>query len=147
MLTVTTKADFGDVVAGLRAVRGAQPPHRVLKQFVVADQRDHAKKRSGPDGTWAPRALSTVRKMRLERVRRRPLGKLVTAGAVRYSANRRAIIGESKIPGISVAQQEGARVGRGVTLKARPFLWLSARLLDQSAAAVADTYGDRFGGL
>lgn len=146
MLGVTTKADFSDVLAGLTAAKDTPAPHRELKKFVVADQRDHAKTHSGPDGKWAPRALATVQKMRAEHVRRRPLGKLVVGGAVKYSATPRAIVGESKIPGISVAQQEGERVGRGVKLKARAFLWLSRSLLDTSARFIADSYAQRFGG-
>lgn len=144
MLSVTTSADFSDVLAGLGAVKAGASPHRTVKQFLVEDQRDHAAKREGPEGAWAPRALATVQKMRIERVRRRPLGKLLGAG-VAYRANRGAVVGTSKVKWSS-AQQDGGRVGRGVTLKARPFLWLSRSLLDQSTTFIAGTYAKRFGG-
>jgi phage gpG-like protein len=144
-MLVTTKADFSNVLAGLAAMQRGRSPHHELKQLVDADQRDHAKKRSGPEGAWAPRAPSTVRKMRLDGVRRRPLGKLVQRGAVSYRATKTGVIGTSKIKWSGV-HQDGGRVGRGSVLKARPFLWLSKSLLVTSERLLTNVYVRRFGG-
>lgn len=146
MLPLKLHVDFSDVVAGLDnlARLPAARIHRELKPLVRADQAEHASKRTGPGGRWAPRALATVEKMRLEHVRRRPLGKL-TGGGVSYRSTASAITATSKIPWSGV-HQEGGRVGRGAEVPARPFLWISDALLHDSQRLVVDQLAAAFGG-
>lgn len=143
-MEVVVKADFSDALAGLDAMGRATSPHRELKELVIEDQRDHAKRREGPDGAWKPRALPTIRKMRLQGIRRRPLGKLLGAG-VSYRANRAGVVGESKVAWSGV-HQDGGRVGRGATVPARPFLWLSQKLLEVGERLLVNVKLRAFGG-
>ncbi|HWU91602.1 MAG TPA: hypothetical protein VN253_30250 [Kofleriaceae bacterium] len=144
MTAIVHRTSFQAVFAGLDGIaRAGRGIHRELKKLVQDDQRDHAKQRTGPSGLWAPRALATVRRMRLEGVRRRPLGKLLGAG-VSYRANRAQIVGESKIKWSGV-HQEGGKVGRGATVPARPFLWLSEAMIERALAYVADVRVRGFG--
>jgi hypothetical protein len=130
---VSATLDIGDVEKGLdameRRARALGPAFKELKTPFRADQRDHAKKRRGPFAAWARRAPSTLAAYRARGTGRvpRPLGKLLSA--VKYTADATGIAGESIIAW-SAAHMDGATVGRGVKIKARPSLWLSRKLLD-----------------
>lgn len=110
---------------------------RELKPIVRADQRDHAKQQAGPDGRWQKRAVSTLASFKRgksgRRLTKRPLGKLVQA--VTYKASRFGVIAESRVPWSGV-HQWGGTVGRGSVIPARPFLWISEKLLKAAADAI-----------
>lgn len=113
--------------------RGQNPAQamRVIRKEMSRDTRDHADRKQGPDGAWAPRAASTAAKVRRGSGRaRRPLGRLPSA--VQYLAERSRVVGRS-IVRWSGSQQEGDLVGNGAQIPARPFLWISDRLLETSA--------------
>lgn len=105
---------------------------RELKKPLRADQRAHARDQAGPDGKWPKRKLGG---------RRRVLGKL--PNAVRVVARRGMVSAESRVPW-SGAHQDGDKVGRGATLPARRFLWISDDMLqlanDHAAERVAGAY-------
>ena len=140
--------DFGDVEKGLDAMGRARvlaPAFKELKKPLRLDQRDHSKKREGPAGAWAPRAASTLERMRHGGKRaRKPLGRL--SGAVTYSATSNSVSGVSRAPW-SGAHQDGARVGHGSRLPVREFLWISDEMLTVAentlGSAVVRAYGGR----
>ncbi|MDQ3295077.1 MAG: phage virion morphogenesis protein [Myxococcota bacterium] len=117
---------------------------RDLKKPMRLDQREHAKDRSGPLGSWAARAPTTLAKLRSggRRLRKRPLGRLTTA--VTYRATRTGLMAESRVAWSGV-HQEGGRVGRGSVIPARPFLWISDELLRKAEDAVTSAILLAFG--
>jgi phage gpG-like protein len=130
-LFVAATLDLGDVFRGLDAMarrgRALGPVFRELKKPLRADQKDHSKKREGPSALWAPRAASTMARMRIGGHRaRKPLGRLT--GAVSYFADATAVRGISRVLWSGI-HQDGGTVGHGSRLPARPFLWISDDLL------------------
>lgn len=135
MLKLVSKLDAREVEKSLaeleRRGQNPLPAMRVIRMEMRTDQRDHASGKEGPDGKWPPRSAATIKAARKGSGRpRRFMGRLTTA--VDYLAQHKQVIGRSKIPW-SGAHQEGATVGKGVKLPARPFLWISDRLLEVSA--------------
>lgn len=124
--------DLGDVEKGLDAMvrRGwAQgAAFSVLKQPLRLDQRDHAKKRQGPHGPWAPQAASTrARRLSSPKHRaKRLLGRV--PGAVTYTSTSDSVSGTSRLAWSGV-QADGGVVGHGARLPAREFLWISNAML------------------
>lgn len=148
-LYVFATIDIGDVEKGLEAMerraRALGPAFVELKTPLRLDQRDHAKKRQGPESIWAPRAQSTVARLATGGHRpKRLLGKL--PGAVTYSADATGVRGVSRARW-SAAQAEGASVGHGARLPSRPFLWISddmfAKAENVLGAALVRAYGGR----
>jgi hypothetical protein len=130
-LYVSATVDISDVEKGLDAASSASrqlgPAFKAIKKPMREDQRDHGKRQRGPFGSWARRSPRTLAFYRSHHKRvPRPLGRLSTA--VAYKANSLGVTGESRAKW-SDAQQSGGVVGRGVHLRARPFLWLSTKLL------------------
>jgi len=128
---VAATLDIGDVEEGLAAMQrrahALGPAFRELKTPLRLDQRDHSKKREGPSAMWAPRAASTMAKLRAGgRRAKKPLGKL--SGAVAYTATATAVRARSRVLWSGV-HQDGGTVGRGARLLARPFLWISDDML------------------
>lgn len=123
--------DLGDVDKGLDAMTRRSVIATALKDLKVPmrlDQRDHAKAKSGPDGSWAPRAASTLAS-RARAKRKLPaklLGRLPTA--VGYKATLGEVIAESRVAW-SAIHQDGGTAGRGARIPARPFLWISDKLM------------------
>lgn len=117
---------------------------RILKPDLRADQKDHAARASGPDGAWPARATATASKLarssrrylgkRRRKSSKRPLGRLVTA--VMYMASNAGLVARSRVPWSGV-HQEGGKVGRGATIPARPFLWISERMLIRSVEVIS----------
>lgn len=129
-IAIRTRVDLRDVNAGFaEAHRELRAVGRDLVKPMRADQRAHAKAQEGPEAKWPPRASSTVAKMRAQGRRRRPLGRLSTA--VTYRATSHAVIAESRAKWSGV-HQDGGTVGRGSKIPARPFLWISDRLIDEA---------------
>lgn len=141
---------FDDALAkALRAAKDLRPAYREIRKPFREDQREHAKKAEGPDGSWAPLAQSTLarrardakakrhaaggktgrakraRRRRRTLKQRRVLGRLPTMLDVRIT--RMSLIATSKVPW-GDAHFSGATVGKGVKLPARPFLYVSDAL-------------------
>lgn len=125
------------------------PAFRELRRPLRDDQRSHARAEEGPAGAWPARSPLTEarRRARNRRVRitkamqtiaprrfvrrstpARLLGRLPSAIIV--TAGDLFIRAVSRAPWSGV-HQHGGRAGRrrGVTIPARPFLWLSSQLL------------------
>lgn len=139
--------DMGEVErsfdAMIRRGRNLGQAFRVIKPEMRADQRDHARAGEGPEGAWEPLAQSTLEKRAsMGRLRRRPLGRLTAA--VTYAASKDGVIARSKVPW-SGAHQDGAVVGRGSHLPARPFLWLSDKLISKAKEVIARVVEDAWG--
>ncbi len=139
---------MGDVDKGLdataRRARALGPAFRDLKKPMREDQKDHGRRQRGPFGTWARRAPSTLAAYRARRKRiPRPLGKLLSA--IQYKADAGGVSGESRVKW-SLAHMDGATVGRGAKLKARPFMWISRKLLDIAEGVIGKRLLSAFGG-
>jgi hypothetical protein len=148
-LYVAATVDISDVEKGLDAAQrrghNLKPAFAELKKPMRDDQRDHGKRQRGPFGSWARRSPNTLAFYRSHGRGRvpRPLGRLSTA--VKYTATAFGLSGESRAKW-SEAQQEGGTVGRGVRLRARPFLWLSTKLLDLTEEVIERTILGAYGG-
>ena len=123
------------------------PAFRELRKPMRGDQRDHAKAQRGPDGAWPARSPITEerRRGRNRGVRTTAAMRTVSLGKFRKRSTPKKILG--RIPQAVVttvgelyvrtrslvkwsrAHQLGLRVGSGVTLKARRFLWLGEQLI------------------
>lgn len=129
---ISATIDIGDVEKGLdateRRARTLGPAFRELKKPMRLDQREHGKQQRGPFGTWARRAQSTLASYRARKKRvPRPLGRLL--GAIAYQSNAYSVTAESRVKWSDV-HMTGGTVGHGARLKARPFLWISRKLLE-----------------
>jgi phage gpG-like protein len=144
---VIATVDIADVERGLAAMehrsRTLGPVFTGLKKPLRDDQREHKKAKSGPESPWAPRAEST-KHGGTRKLARSLLGRLPSA--VKYSSTPLSVVAESRV-GWSEAHQEGATVGHGARLPARPFLWLSDKLLDIAAEALVAALERAWGGL
>lgn len=112
------------------------------------------KAQQGPDGPWQSLAPSTragriskggrsgkftkrgLLKKRVQKTLSRILSrKLITGAKIKVEPEQMSITANGKVnPGMSGAHQEGAIVGRGSKLPARPFLWVSDSLGESIAA-------------
>jgi phage gpG-like protein len=102
-------------------------PLRIIRKEMRGDQRDHARSKEGPSGKWPARARETVRAARGKGRAKRFMGRLPSA--VDYIAEQRRVVARSKVPW-SGSHMEGDTVGKGVKLPARPFLWISDKLVE-----------------
>lgn len=117
---------------------------KTIRPHMKADQRDHASKQAGPERHWVPRAASTMAKLRRGgRRARRPLGKL--ASAIAYQSSAAGVFATSRVPWSRV-HQDGGRVGRGSLIPARPFLWISDKLLEIAINVIGRHVVKSFGG-
>lgn len=146
---VAATIDIGDVEEGIAAMerraRALGPAFRELQKPMRDDQKDHGKQQRGPFGSWArrsPRTLDFYRSHGRKRIPK-PMGRLISA--VKYASTAYSLSGESRVAW-SGAQQDGGVVGRGARIKARPFLWLSRRLLDIAETIFERTILDGYGG-
>jgi phage gpG-like protein len=144
---VAATVDLRRVERGLRDVlrraERAGPFFRDERKPLRADQRDHAKRRQGPDGSWPARVVTPGKP---RRKRRRLLGRL--PGAVSIAASADAVRAVSKVPWSGV-HQHGGRVGRGARIPARTFLYFSPdylRAMAERFAAYAVAQWGRRGG-
>ncbi len=144
---MSVELDLRDLDAGIRgmleAAKDLRPAYRLLRKPLRQDQKRHFDWREGPSGTWAPRAPASVAKLLSRGGRRKnytkkgrvrkgaarrlgnQLGRLKTALKVRMTKAELSIA--SKVSWAEV-QFFGGTAGRGVTIPARPFLWISAEL-------------------
>jgi phage gpG-like protein len=151
VIDVRLELDARSALAGLdRMAKAGNAPtkaFRALRPVMRADQREHARRAEGPSGKWPARKTRITSRSRGSNGRylsarrrsrglaRRPLGRLTTA--VTYTASKDGLIGRSLVQW-SGAHQWGGRVGNGADLPARPFLWLSDKLVEQSTRMLAD---------
>jgi phage gpG-like protein len=145
---LTAKVNIGDVLKGMAAMErrcGALgDAFRKLRKPMSADQKDHGKRQAGPFGAWARRAPSTLAAYRAKGKRApRPMGRLPRA--ISYTSDQTAVRGASRVRW-SDAHMTGATVGRGVRLKARPFMWLSRSLLDVAEETIGRVLVVAYGG-
>jgi phage gpG-like protein len=160
-LYVSATLDIGDVEQGLEAMQ--RRAHALgaafaeLKGPLRLDQRDHSKRREGPEGAWAPRAASSSAKLRTGRRQRwwsrfrrtkyhRPaklMGRL--SGAVKYTANASGVTGVSRALWSGV-HQDGGTVGHGSRIPARPFLWISDDMLTVAGNTLGNALVRAYGG-
>lgn len=135
---VQGRIDTRQVEAGLVAMgndRAVALAMRALRKPMRVDQRDHARQAEGPEGKWpARRVLARRSRRRRLASRRRLLGKL--PAAITVTATKIGVSAVSRVRWSGV-HQEGGPVGRGASVPARPFLWVSHELLDQAAEAIA----------
>ncbi len=145
---ITATVDIGDVEKGLEAMRRRArqlgPVFQALKGPMRVDQKEHRTAKAGPDGAWAPRSAATLASKHHRRLARSILGRLPTA--VSYKATGNSLVAESRVKWSGV-HQDGGIVGRGAKIPARPFLWLSSKLLDIAVdvidRALITAYGGR----
>lgn len=144
----TLRLDISDVERAFRSLekraRALGPVFRELKGPLRADQKAHQDAETGPDGKWPQRSAATIEKLRAQRRRGRPLGRLPSSTT--YTSGNFGLVGESRVPW-SGAHQAGAHTGRGAKLPARPFLWLSkdmvARAVGRIERALVEAFGRR----
>lgn len=116
---------------GLREfARDLRPAFRAMRKPVLADQRDHRKKREAPGGKWPARAAATQERYRQRRrggkkAPRTLLGRLPAAITTRIERDRMIVESRAKW---SRVQAEGGRVGHGARIPGRKFLWISRSL-------------------
>jgi len=136
------KLDFSEVTQAhkrlSRAGRNLKPVWRKSAPLWKKDIRAAMKKREGPDGKHPRHAKATLAKKRQQRssptgkkwkrkMARGMLGKLWAPLTLTY--NREAMRLVSKISWAG-AHQEGATVGRGVSLPERTHIYVTAPVLD-----------------
>ncbi len=139
-----------------------RPVFAKLRTPLRKDQKDHMRTQSGPSGKW-PGLSTATREKRLKKGGRR--GALTKKGKRRKSSKRKLnfmltskllkgakikvrpnqISIASKVPW-SGAHQEGGRVGRGVTLPEREFMWVSDPLFRQAQRKFAKHLASAFEG-
>lgn len=145
------RVDIGDVQRGLRGlVRASQdigPLLQAARKPLRTDQREHQKRRRGPDGPWPGPAASTLRRRARARKKRRrrgrPLGRLPGVLTVRV-LGRDTLVARSRVAWAYV-HQEGGRVGRGARIPARPFLYFGDEFLDDIDNALREYLARGFG--
>lgn len=150
MLDVDAEIDLRDVEAGLtgmaNAGRNLSPLLRRWKKPLRDDQRQHAREEEGPSGAWVPLSPWTMakrlarkgkqgRRRRAHRQgplfsRKRVLGRLPSAINVISDAHRVAVVSRASWSGV---HQDGGTAGRGSRIPARPFLWLSKKVVAYAA--------------
>lgn len=124
-----------------------RPAFRELRKPTLADQRDHQRQKSGPNGKWAPLSAATRLKYKQMRAHgRKPprsqLGRLPMANIVKIDRLRMTVTSRVKW---SIAQKRGARVGRGATIPGRDYLYVSARLKRQVLRVMLSSWRKRGG--
>jgi hypothetical protein len=147
VIDVDVKVDMRELEHGLAAMcstRTLTEVARRLRKPMRADQRDHARKMEGPDGSWPPRKKRLGRgKAAKKRNRRKLLGRL--PGAIKVYARGEVVTAES-LAKWAEAHRTGARVGRGAKLPIRDFLWISDGLMTTAAAELQEVALRAFGG-
>ena len=145
------RVDIGDVKRGLRGLAQAGqdigPLLQEARKPLRTDQREHQKRRRGPDGPWPGPSAATQRKRgrtKSGRTRRkRSLGRLPGVLTVRV-LGRDTLVARSRVSWAYV-HQEGGQVGRGARVPARPFLYFGAEFVNDIDQALAEYLARGFG--
>ena len=151
-----TDVDLSGVLAGINGVGQVLDKHgrdvfQETKKDIKADMREQKRTRTSATGIgWAPRAQSTRdRAQRASTPKRRKsegtglLGKVVTAWSGQVDAN--GVDMENKVPFAS-AHHEGATVGNGAQLPARPHMDIKPERVDDVVEALEDLAVDTWEG-
>lgn len=155
-----TQIDISDVLRGFDLMRARASDltlvFRDLKEYLKEDIAEHFREEEGPGGAWAERAESTLERARfsmLNAPRRRGRGRAAAVGPMlrqrRTARNRKKTLGRFRAVGAYVfkatatsltmtprgpwagVHQYGGIVGHGSKIPARPFLWLSDRVINR----------------
>jgi phage gpG-like protein len=151
------EVELNDVFDGLdamvRAGRDLRPVWQRARKDLRDDLKQHFDEAKGPDGTWAPRAQSSIDrilrtggrrknvtkkgvvKKRAARRLKNQLGRLRTAWRITYNARQIEAASIVKWAGV---HQWGGTAGRGSRIPARPFAWASDALVGKIAVGVRD---------
>lgn len=163
---IAARLDVADVERHFRGMAGRAadltPVWSALRSPMRADQRDHARAQSGPEGRWPRRAKATEDRARSHaRGTRRRMRNAKRKAKFHDKPRRRfratKLLGSMpnrtvKVQGLpassglvawsmvpwSGAHQNGGRVGRGSLLPQRQFLWISNSFLEQAARIVEE---------
>lgn len=155
------KVDDSSVQAGFRDVRDAgrrlEAVFRKLRQPMRRDQADHAREEAGPDGPWPARTTKARTRKMFAKVRRRK-GQPAQAEVFRFTGLLGVLpdVIQVKAIGATVfarspikwakAHADGDVVGRGSTLPARPFLYVSEKLGELATEMIGDHLEDAWDG-
>ncbi len=121
--------------------------HEALRRPLMRDQREHRSKQTGPGGAWRPLSPFTIEKQKAQARRkgkRRPrlmLGKLPTAFKIEVTRQSLKLTSRVKWSG---AHQEGNSADE---LPARPFFWLSPKVMREFVAIIEKTAGKTWMGM
>jgi len=146
-----TDVDVSDVIEGLRGMmaRGQdlRPIFRDVRELLKLDVEEHFANQQGDDGQWAPRARSSIERMRGAKGMTRRRGKLKGSFTKRGA---RAFVGQLgrfkyvntykfDVTATSISMrargawagaiQYGSTGHNGARVPARPFLWASEALV------------------
>ncbi len=137
LITATVNLDGVERAFGRARTADLRPAFAMARKPLRDDQREHAKKQEGPDGSWAPRKSATRQRAQSRRNRRprKLLGRL--PGAIAVKAERDRVIGRSLVKWSGV-HQDGGVAGRGARISARPFMWPSGAVVERVAGILAD---------
>ncbi|HEU02891.1 hypothetical protein LCGC14_0605500 [marine sediment metagenome] len=146
----------------LKAGTDLRPAFRKLRTPLRKDQKDHMRAQSGPGGKWPGLSTATVEK-RLKMGGRR--GALTKKGKRRKSSKRKlnfmlsssflkgiktrifpTLIGIRAIGDVAALHQGGGKVGGGVTVPQREFLWISDPLFARALRTFAKHLASAFEG-
>lgn len=123
---VDTSAPLQGIKRMRKRASNLSPAMKAVRGPVRKDMRDHGTKAEGPDGRW-PRRPRLKRGARRRRAPRKLLGRLTTSIKITTLTSNTLEV-TSLIPWSDI-HQKGGRVGRGVTLPKRTFLWFSKPVL------------------
>jgi phage gpG-like protein len=152
--------DMSDVLGGLNALKAKgmdlRPVWRGMRPLVTADLKDHFARGEGPSSGWPYLAPSTIaRRMQNKGMRRRRgrargtatakalrrlepgklLGRLKSAW--RFTLSPAALEARSEVPWADL-HQLGGRGAHGARIPARPFAWVSDRMVEGVGDAIRD---------
>jgi phage gpG-like protein len=157
-VSTETSVDISDVLHGFDLMRARASDlslvYRDLKEYLKDEIAAHFRKAEGPTGAWAPRAASTEARARygsLTAPKRRGKGKAARVGPMlrlrRGAADRKRLLGRFRAVGAYVfkvtsssltmyprgpwaaVHQYGGTAGHGSKIPARPYLWISDRVV------------------
>jgi phage gpG-like protein len=161
---VAARVDIRKVERALRAARRAgvdlRPVWKKLRKPLRDDQKEHGKEQQGPDAKWAPLAPATLAQRATKRARLAEMKRGVARRRIVSRRRRRKAYRQRRILGRlpylleltssklalratskarwSLVHQEGGVAGKKARIKARPFLWISKKLLRLTAATVRE---------
>jgi phage gpG-like protein len=153
-----TVVDISDVLHGFDLMRARASDlslvFRDLREYLKDEIARHFKEAEGPSGAWAPRAASTEARARFEMLnapKRRGKGRAAAVGPMlrlrRSAKDRTRLLGRFRAVGAylikttstsltmyprgpwAAVHQYGGTVGHGSHIPARPFLWVSDRVV------------------
>ena len=151
-----TDVDLSDVLAGLQDLNGVLKKHgrdvfTEARKDIKADMREQKRNRTSATGIgWAPRAQSTRdRAQRDSKTKRRKsastglLGKLTSAWSGKVEPGGVEL--ENQVP-FATAHHEGATIGHGAQLPARPHMDIKPERVEDVVEALEELAVDAWEG-